>query len=154
MENYSRALRQALAAEVRRRARRHRHPPVPDGMGAAFARRKHIFHNTKRETVGLPHTRRREWMLDIDFRKREPFAYACEVYSRILEQSTTPAQRRALLAGYAEDPILGEERVDTAEHLDILTEAVGARNGWKRILSRCAAVKRRSSRALTAGAIG
>jgi hypothetical protein len=114
----------------------------------------HIFHNTKRETVGLPHTRRREWMLDIDFCKRETFAYACEVYSRILEQGTTPARRRALLAAYAEDPIPGEERVETVEHLDILGEAVAARNGWKRILSRCAPAKRRSSRALTAGGAG
>jgi hypothetical protein len=28
----------------------------------------HIFHNCKRETIGLPHTRRREWLLDIEFR--------------------------------------------------------------------------------------
>ena len=45
----------------------------------------HVFHNCKRATVGLPHTRRREWLLQIDFRKRETFAYACEAYSRILE---------------------------------------------------------------------
>ncbi len=41
----------------------------------------HIFHNCKRETVGLPQTRTREWLLDIDFRKRETFAYSCEAYS-------------------------------------------------------------------------
>ena len=30
-----------------------------------------------RDTVGLSVTRRREWLLDIDYRKRETFAYAC-----------------------------------------------------------------------------
>jgi len=45
----------------------------------------HIFHNCKREMIGLPATRRREWLLDIDYAKRETFAYACEAYSRILE---------------------------------------------------------------------
>ena len=57
----------------------------------------HIFHNCKRETIGLPHTRAREWLLEIDFRKRETFAYACEAYSRILELSSSRAQQKALL---------------------------------------------------------
>ena len=35
----------------------------------------HMFHNCKRDTVGLPVTRRREWLLDIDYVKRETFAY-------------------------------------------------------------------------------
>ena len=35
----------------------------------------HVFHNCKRRTVCLQETRRREWLLDIDFRKRETFAY-------------------------------------------------------------------------------
>jgi hypothetical protein len=38
MKNYGRALRGALAAELRRRSRRRRHPPVPDDTGVAFAR--------------------------------------------------------------------------------------------------------------------
>ncbi|MBI2319352.1 MAG: SWIM zinc finger family protein [Betaproteobacteria bacterium] len=42
----------------------------------------HIFYNCKRVTAGLPATRAREWLLDIEFRKRETFAYACEAYSR------------------------------------------------------------------------
>ena len=43
----------------------------------------HVFHNCKRATLGLPSSRRREWLLEIEFRKRETFAYACEAYSRI-----------------------------------------------------------------------
>jgi hypothetical protein len=97
----------------------------------------HVFHNWKRESVGLPHTHRREWLLEIDYAKRETFAYACEAYSRILELSSGPADRRALLLELQRErpPV---DRVDPGEYVDILREAVAARNGWRRILARCA----------------
>ena len=98
----------------------------------------HIFHNCKRATVGLPETRRREWLLDIDFGQRETFAYACEAYSRILTLGRTRAERQAALAAHRDGPVPGHDSVDTEEYLDILGEAVEARNGWKRILQRCA----------------
>jgi hypothetical protein len=98
----------------------------------------HVFHNCKRQTIGLPHTRRREWLLEIAFAKRETFAYACEVYSRILELGKSPAERRALLSELEREPVPGTQRVDPDEYVDILREAVAARNGWKRILARCA----------------
>jgi hypothetical protein len=47
----------------------------------------HVFHSCKRSALGLPAKRRREWLLEIDFSKRETSAYACEAYSRILELS-------------------------------------------------------------------
>jgi len=97
----------------------------------------HVFHNCKRQTVGLPYTRRREWILDIAFGKRETFAYACEAYSRILELSKRPAERRALLLE-VEGKTPPTDQVDPAEYVEILREAVSARNGWKRILGRCA----------------
>lgn len=98
----------------------------------------HIFHNCKRVTVGLPETRNREWLLDIDYGMRETFAYACEAYSRTLLLGDSPARRRAALAAHAEGPLPGHETVDSGEYLDILQEAVEARNGWKRISQRCA----------------
>ncbi len=97
----------------------------------------HIFHNCKRERLGLPHTLSKEWLLDIAYAKRETFAYACETYGRIVEQAQGTADRRSLLAQYALSPKPSDETVDSAELLDILTEAVAARNGWKRILARC-----------------
>ena len=101
----------------------------------------HIFHNCKRETVGLRETRRREWLLEIDFAKRETFAYACEAYSRILELGETRSARSRLLSEHAEEPMPPDDRVEGAEYVDILREAVAARNGWKRILERCAPPK-------------
>jgi hypothetical protein len=96
----------------------------------------HIFHNCKRETIELPTTRRREW-LEIDYAKRETFAYSCEAYSRILELGKTRSARSKLLSELAEGPMPPDEHVDGAGYVDILREAVAARNGWKRILERC-----------------
>ena len=97
----------------------------------------HIFHDCKRETIGLPFSRSKEWLLGIRFAKRETFAYACETYGRILEQARGKKQRRLLLAQYARGPGPGDNQVERSELLDLLAEAVEARNGWKRILARC-----------------
>jgi hypothetical protein len=103
----------------------------------------HIFHNCKRETLGLPHSRHREWLLEIEYRKREIFAYACEAYSRLLELGCDTKHRHDLLSELAAAPLPNDERVDGAEYLDILAEAITARNGWKRILARCSQAKTR-----------
>ena len=104
----------------------------------------HVFHNWKREYAGLPFSRRKEWPLDIEFCKRETFAYSCEVYARILEQASTAKTRLAMVEQYAADPF-GDERIDVQEHVDILREAATARNGWKRILASCAPALKRSA---------
>ena len=97
----------------------------------------HIFHNCKRRLLGLRETRQREWLLEIDFSKRETFAYACETYSRIHEVGGGLQARQSLLAEYGQGPMPADDRVEVDEYLDILREAVVARNGWKRILDRC-----------------
>lgn len=112
--------------------------------------RPHVFHNCKRKTLGLPHTRRKEWLLEIDFVKRETFAYSCEAYSRIVALGRRRADRQELAEEYAKDPGLSEERVEPDEVADIVREAVRARNGWKVILRRCAPV-RQPRRQLTTG---
>jgi len=101
----------------------------------------HIFHNCKREMVGLSESRRREWLLEIDYAKRETFAYACEAYSRILELGETRLARIRLLSELAEASMPPDKRVQGDEYVDILREAVAARNGWKRILERCSPPK-------------
>jgi hypothetical protein len=110
----------------------------------------HIFHNWKREYAGMPFTRKKEWLLEIEYRKRETFAYSCEVFSRIVEQGLTAKQKAALLEQYTEAPFC-EERVDLEVHIDILREAVKARNGWKRILAGCAPPGRRRRPMATTG---
>jgi len=97
----------------------------------------HVFHNCKRSMIGLKETRSREFLLNIDFRQRETFAYSCEAYSRILTMASTPQRRREALAEYAHGPLPGDSRLDHAQHLSILSTAVNARNGWKHILAAC-----------------
>ena len=97
----------------------------------------HIFHNCKRCTIGLPEIRNREWLLPIQFGKRETFAYACEAYSCILERGGGLRERRQLLAELEQGPMPPDERVNAGEYVDILHQAVEARNGWKRILESC-----------------
>ncbi len=104
----------------------------------------HIFHNSKRFTTGLRETRTREFLLDIDFRKRETFAYACEAYSRIVAQSSAQVQRLAALVEHAAGEFPGDEQdVDRQEYLALLDQAVRASNGWKIILAGCAPVRSR-----------
>lgn len=97
----------------------------------------HVFHNCKRRTIGLRESRRKEWLLEIEFGKRETFAYACEAYSRIHELGDGPEGRRRLLAEHEHGTMPADDRVDADEYLDILREAVAVRNGWKHILRRC-----------------
>ena len=97
----------------------------------------HIFHNWKREYAGMPHTRNKEWLLQIEYRKREEFAYSCEFYGRILALSSSRAERVNLAEECVGALRLGR-RIDQALVVDSLREAAAARNGWKQILKRCA----------------
>lgn len=98
----------------------------------------HIFHNSKRERIGLPFTRRREYLLDIDFHQRETFAYACEAYSRILELGRNQKERMALLSEMEDEYSIVVDKVDNEKYTQALRAAVSARNGWKQILAVCA----------------
>jgi hypothetical protein len=102
----------------------------------------HIFHNCKRAAVGLRHTRTKEWLLDIEYRKRETFAFSCEAYARVLERAKGPSERRALAAEFGRSVSISDARVDSAEVAGIVAEAVARRNGWKVILGRCAPARR------------
>ena len=104
----------------------------------------HIFHNCKRATVGLQETRKKEWLLDIEFSKRETFACSCEAYSRILQRGKTVAERRALAAEYGRSLQISDERTNAEEVAEIVAAAAAARNGWKVILARCAPIPRRA----------
>jgi hypothetical protein len=106
----------------------------------------HVFHNCKRRTVGLRAQARQEWLLDIDYAMRETFAYACERYSRILQNGSSAAARHEGLLEVAQGPPPPDDRVDPQEYIKILSEAVASRNGWKMILRRCSADAVRRSR--------
>jgi hypothetical protein len=97
----------------------------------------HIFHNCKRAPIGLRQTRGKEWLLDIQYLKRETFAYACETYARVLERDKSRAGRQALAEEYERESRISDERIEAKEIAGIVREAAAARNGWKVILARC-----------------
>jgi len=109
----------------------------------------HIFHNCKRRTIGLAETRKREWLLDIQYRKRETFAYACEAYTRILERAPSYKTGPGWPSNTASKVRVSAERVDPVEVNSILADACAARNGWKVILGRCAPEKSKTVLAAT-----
>lgn len=97
----------------------------------------HVFHNCRRHSIGFRETPKRKYPLDIDFRKRETFAYACKAYSRVLERAGRPVERKALAQefdGFRVD----DHRVDSAEVADLVQAACERRNGWRVILAHCA----------------
>jgi hypothetical protein len=83
----------------------------------------HIFHNCKRRSAGLPETRRKEWLLEIAFRKRVTFAHAYEFYSCILRHSADAAGRRHPALRFVRSWALSDDRVDAEEVADIVLEA-------------------------------
>ena len=97
----------------------------------------HALHTVKRKTIGLPATQYREWLLAIEFVKRETFAYSCEIYSRILELAKCPSDRMELLEKLKRRRPPSSEWPEFTEILDILEGALNRRNGWKTILERC-----------------
>lgn len=106
----------------------------------------HIFHNCKRRTIGLRQTRTKEWLLGIDYRQREKFAYACGAYAGIVARGKGAGERQALVAEYRAAPRISDDRVEQAEVASILVEAAVARNGWKVILASCAGTTHVKSR--------
>jgi hypothetical protein len=107
----------------------------------------HVFHDQKRRYLGLRYTRYRERLREIDFCKRETFAYACEFYSHIVRKARGRREREALLGEWRKrGPWGSRQEVDWAELQSIVADAVAARNGWKRILARCAPPPRRPMR--------
>jgi hypothetical protein len=103
----------------------------------------HVFHNCKRSTLGLNETRSKVWLLDVEYRRRETFAYSCEAYSRILELGRCPADRQALADEFGLTVSIADERADDHEVARIVRAATAARNGWKLILAECQGVSPR-----------
>lgn len=102
----------------------------------------HVFHNCKRLTVGLPETRTKEFLLNIEFCQRETFAYACEVYSRIIELADSKKERVRLAKEVRDDFVPPDHKVDLAKFHAAVAAACSARNGWSKILQTCAPPKR------------
>ncbi len=102
----------------------------------------HVFHNCKRKKAGLTETRTKEWLLLLEFRKREMFAYSCEAFGYIVEHAAGRAERLAMAEEFSKHADRwNDETMGEGELVAIVREACSARNGWKVILARCAPLK-------------
>ena len=97
----------------------------------------HVFHNSKRVACRLAASARTDYILDIDYRMRETFAYACEAWSRISSAAHCRGERKALILQHADRGLPSDDRVNHDEYLDVLFDAARAHNGWQRIAKRC-----------------
>jgi len=93
----------------------------------------HLLHNCKRQRAGLLHSQTREWLLTIDYAKRETFTHVCGACSRIIDQAFRPAERARRCTPHAANHVPACDEIDPEELVSILRESVGARNGWQRI---------------------
>lgn len=86
----------------------------------------------------MQQTRTREWLLDIDFHRRETFAYSCEAYSRVIDGSANRRERLQRAGAFAQGHHFPVNAVDVPEVIDIAHAAAASHSGWKLILARCA----------------
>ena len=104
----------------------------------------HMLHYLKPRHYALQVRRGQERFVDIEFRRRELFAYACEAYSRAILHG----ERRSRIA-FAEKMREGAfsfPRAELADLAALVLEAARARNGWRVI--RDATVIHRARRRL------
>jgi len=97
----------------------------------------HVLHDCKFERIELRATRSRERLVELEFRERETFAYSCEAFSSIA-MGRSPSGRAELAARFRSRKPYPRDAVDVEKVEQIVTEAAPLRNGWKRVLERCA----------------
>lgn len=88
----------------------------------------HLLHYLKPEHHGFHVRRGQERFVDVEFRHRELFAFACEAYSRVVLQGERKS-RMSFAARMREDAF-----TFSLDHLDdvaaLVLTAAGARSGW------------------------
>jgi hypothetical protein len=99
----------------------------------------HLLHYLKPRNLGLHVRRHQERFVDIEFRHRELFAYACEAYSRVVLHG-----ERRLRVAFAEkmlDAAISFPRGQIEEIVALVLSAARARNGW-RVISEATLIHR------------
>jgi hypothetical protein len=88
----------------------------------------HLLHYLKPAHHGLHVRRGRERFVDVEFRHRELFAYACEAYSQAVRHSERKS--RVSFAEKMQDGAFSFPRGEIEEVAALVLIAARARNGW------------------------
>jgi len=89
----------------------------------------HLLHYLKPRNFGLHVRRHQERFVDIEFRHRELFAFACEAYSRVILQG--PRRSRIAFAEKMQEGAFSFPRGQTEQVASLVRNAARARNGWR-----------------------
>lgn len=89
----------------------------------------HLLHYLKPEHYGLHVRRGQERFVDVEFRHREQFAFACEAYSRVLLQHDRKS--RIAFAKSMNEGAFSFPSNQLEEIAALVGEAARARNGWR-----------------------
>ena len=89
----------------------------------------HLLHYLKPEHYGLHIRRGQERFVDVEFKHRELFAYACEAYSRVVLQGERKS--RIAFAGKMSEDAFSFPKECRVPVADLVLAAAHARNGWR-----------------------
>ena len=89
----------------------------------------HLLHYLKPTSFGLTVRRHQERFVDVEFRHRELFAFACEAYSRVALHGSR--QSRVALAEKMRDGAFTFPSGSMEEVGALVLDAARARNGWR-----------------------
>jgi len=91
----------------------------------------HLLHYLKPRNFGLYVRRHQERFVDIEFRHRELFAFACEAYSRVVPHG--PRKSRIAFAERMKQDAFSFPKGEMEEVAALVLDAARARNGWRLI---------------------
>jgi hypothetical protein len=103
----------------------------------------HLLHYLKPRNFGLHVHRHQERFVDVEFRHRELFAFACEAYSRVVVRGER--KWRLAFAEKMQESAFSFPPDQLVEVAALVLEAARARNGW-RVIRRCGELKTRTPR--------
>lgn len=89
----------------------------------------HLLHYLKPEHYGLHVRRGQERFVDVEFRHRELFAYACEAYSRVVLQGER--RKRISFADKMRADAFSFARDEFESVVELVIAGAAARNGWR-----------------------
>jgi hypothetical protein len=89
----------------------------------------HLLHYLKPEHYGLHVRRGQERFVDVEFRHRELFAFACETYSRVVFHNERKS--RIPFAQKMQEDAFSFPRSHIEEVAALVLDAACARNGWR-----------------------
>ena len=89
----------------------------------------HLLHFLKPRNFGFHVRRGQERFVDIEFRHRELFAYACEAYSQVV--SLGDRKSRISFAERMREGAFSFPQSEIGEVASLVLDAARARNGWR-----------------------